>query len=84
MWVNAWGDEFETQEDAIQDFIIEYMTDKDLMDELEYKLTTRDLLDFIFNNELIFSKFEYEFGDEIDSAEYDLAMSNIEEIDEGE
>ena len=79
MWVDSWGNEYETKEDAEQNVIDNYMTDFYLKDELEYHITTRDLLDFIFNDEVVFNKFDYTFGDIVDAIEHDYAMDNIEE-----
>ena len=83
MWVDSWGNEYETQEDAEQAVIDEHMPDYALKDELEYYFTISDLLDFIFTDEVVFNKFNYTFGDEINAAEHDYAMSNIEELIEG-
>ena len=81
MWVDSWGNEYSTQEEAIQTVISEYLPKDLLLDGLDYRFTVEELLDFIFADEVVLEKFMYEFGDEVDAEEYDFAMDNIEEIE---
>ena len=78
-WANAWGDEFETIEEALYD-VHKRMSDTDFHMYLEYLISFTSLLDWAMKQDSFWER----FNSEVSKAEEDYFHDNYNEIEDEE
>ena len=82
MWLDSWGNVYDTREDAFNNVIERYVDDNDIIIELDYAIQEQELLEWIFQTPEVRKHFFQSYNHKIEQAKIACARMFIDEINE--